>query len=180
MAKPSSLTAQDRDNLVAYLDGELDEGTRRALEAKLSRDPQARTELQALKRSYDLLDFLPRGEASSQFTSRTLERISTVQPAIIISSVDVEPRSSEVATPGFAKHWHILAGWSLAILFAALVGYFGTRAYWVRKRPPLPTDVDTALIQELRLFENKRLYDHVDDLNFLRSLDVSGFFNQEN
>jgi anti-sigma factor RsiW len=179
MAKPSSLTAQDRDNLVAYLDGELDEKTRRALEAKLSRDPQARTELQALKRSYDLLEYLPRGEASSQFTSRTIERISTVQPALISAS-DAEPTVTDVLSPRIARLWLNLAGWSLAFVTAALFGYFGTRAYWVRKRPPLPADVDAALIQDLRLLDNKRLYDHVDDLNFLRSLDVSDLFNREN
>src|SRR6478672_1711591 len=83
MAKPSSLTAQDRENLVAYLDGELDDRTARALEAKLSRDTQARAELEALKRTYNLLDFLPRDEASSQFASKTLDRLATVSPATV-------------------------------------------------------------------------------------------------
>ncbi len=53
------------------------------------------------------------------------------------------------------------------------------RSYWLHKRPALPADVDAALIQDLRLFENKRLYDRVDDINFLRSLEVSGLFKDE-
>src|SRR5580704_12809187 len=98
MSKPSSLTAQDRDNLVAYLDGELDERTARALQAKLARDPQARAEVEALKRSWNMLDYLPRGEASSQFTSRTLDRLSTIQPAII-AVTDPEQESLEDSKP---------------------------------------------------------------------------------
>ncbi|HEV8059735.1 MAG TPA: hypothetical protein VGP68_07670 [Gemmataceae bacterium] len=178
MAKPSSLTAQDRDNLVAYLDGELDERTTRALEAKLARDPQARLELEALKRSWNMLDYLPRGEVSSQFTSQTMDRLSTIQPALI-SSTDPELGSAEVSAPKLPRRWPTLTGWSLAILMAALVGYFSARSYWLRKHPALPADVDTALVQDLRLFENKRLYDRVDDVNFLRALDVSGLFKDE-
>ena len=74
---------------------------------------------------------------------------------------------------------HFPSGWSLAILSAALLGYFGTRAYWVRKRPALPPDVEAALVQDLRLLENKRLYDQVDNVNFLRSLDVSNLFDDQ-
>src|SRR5579863_7009128 len=155
MAKPSSLTAQDRDNLVAYLDGELDERTARALEAKLSRDPQARTEIEALKKTFNLLDYLPRGEASSQFTSKTLDRLDTVPPATV-PAVDVELVSSEVRTPIRSRRWPQWATWSCAIFLAMFVGFFTTRSYWVRKRPILPADVDSALVQDLRLMDNKR------------------------
>ena len=64
MAKPPPWSAEERDNLVAYLDGELDEAAVRSLEARLARDPQARQELEALKRSWEMLDYLPRPEPS--------------------------------------------------------------------------------------------------------------------
>jgi anti-sigma factor RsiW len=178
MSKPSSLTAQDRDNLVAYLDGELDEKTVRALEAKLARDPQARSELEALKRTGNMLEYLPRGEASPQFTSRTIERLSTIQPAMI-AAADSDQTALEPSGPRLPNGWPVFAGWSLGILAAALLGYFGTRAYWLRQRPSLPQDMDAALIQDLRLYENKRLYDQVDNVNFLRSLDVSKLFDDQ-
>jgi anti-sigma factor RsiW len=178
MSKPSSLTAQDRDNLVAYLDGELDEKTARALEAKLARDPQARSEVEALKRSWNMLDYLPRGEASAQFTSRTIDRLSTIQPAMI-AATDPEQSAQESSGPRLPQRWPLFTGWSLAILAAALLGYFGTRAYWARKRPALPPDVDTALVQDLKLLDNKRLYDQIDNVNFLRSLDVSNLFDDQ-
>ncbi len=177
MATPSSLTAQDRENLVAYLDGELDDRTARALEAKLSRDSQARAELEALKRTYNLLDFLPKGEASSQFASKTLDRLATVSPATV--AVDSEQGSGEAKRRMGPPRWPYWAGWSCTILFAVFFGYFATRTYWLRKRPILPIDSDAALVQDLRLYENKRLYDQVDDVNFLRSLDVSNLFSDE-
>jgi hypothetical protein len=177
MAKPSSLTAQDRENLVAYLDGELDDRTARALEAKLSRDSQARAELEALKRTYNLLDFLPRGEASSQFASKTLDRLATVSPVTV--AVDSESGSSGAQARRTPARWPYVAGWCCTILFAAFFAYFATRAYWLRKRPVLPAEPDLALVQDLRLFENKRLYDQVDEINFLRSLDVSNLFSDE-
>src|SRR5438105_3538910 len=40
MAKQSSLTEEEKANLVAYLDGELEGPAARALEAKLNTDPQ--------------------------------------------------------------------------------------------------------------------------------------------
>jgi hypothetical protein len=177
MAKPSSLTAQDRDNLVAYLDGELDERTARALEVKLSRDAQARAELEALKRTYNLLDFLPRGEASSQFASRTIDRLATVPPATV--AADPDSGLHERKRQKIPSRWPLLAGWCCAILFAAFLSYFVTRAYWLRKRPALPPDTDAALVQDLRVIENKRLFDHGEDINFLRSLDVSNLFSDE-
>src|SRR5262249_41070651 len=67
------LTDEDRANLVAYLDGELDAEAAQALEAKLSVDPTARAEADALKRTWELLDYLPRPEPSPSFTHRTLE-----------------------------------------------------------------------------------------------------------
>ena len=139
MAKPSSLTAQDRDNLVAYLDGELDERTARALEAKLSRDPQARSEAEALKRTFNLLDYLPRGEASSQFASRTLDRLATVQPATVAAS-DSDQSADRVRPAQGPRHWPQIAGWSCALLAAAMMGYFGTHC-WVQTTCT-PEDVD--------------------------------------
>ena len=41
------LSEEERANLVAYLDGELDEAKARALEARLSNDPRARAEMQS-------------------------------------------------------------------------------------------------------------------------------------
>ncbi len=66
--------------LVAYLDGELDADAARKVEARLQTDPDARARAEALKKSYDLLDYLPRPEPSPTFTTRTLEKLPALKP----------------------------------------------------------------------------------------------------
>ncbi|MFO0826275.1 MAG: hypothetical protein U0792_24685 [Gemmataceae bacterium] len=61
--------------LVAYLDGELEPLAARKVENRLATDPAARDKAAALKKTYDLLDYLPKPEPSPTFTSRTLERL---------------------------------------------------------------------------------------------------------
>ena len=57
-----------RDELLsAYLDGELSEEERRTLEARLSRDPELRTELRAMHHTVSLMRELPQVEAPRNF-----------------------------------------------------------------------------------------------------------------
>jgi anti-sigma factor RsiW len=79
MAESSWLTEPERADLVAYLDGELGRETARALEAKLSLYPEARAEADALLRTWELLNYLPRPEPSPTFTHRTLSRLALVR-----------------------------------------------------------------------------------------------------
>ncbi|MBN9121266.1 MAG: hypothetical protein J0I06_19295 [Planctomycetes bacterium] len=67
--------------LVAYLDGELDPAAARRVEARLAKDPAARARAAELKRSFDLLDYLPRPEPSPTFTTRTLDKLPAVKPS---------------------------------------------------------------------------------------------------
>ncbi|MGL4555560.1 MAG: anti-sigma factor family protein, partial [Gemmataceae bacterium] len=56
---PVPLTARERADLVAYLDGELSGEAAESMEAKLNLDPRMRAEAESLKKAWDLLDFLP-------------------------------------------------------------------------------------------------------------------------
>ena len=58
----SSDSPADDTDLIAYLDGELDADAAVRVEARLARDPAARTAAEAYKKSYDLLDYLPTAE----------------------------------------------------------------------------------------------------------------------
>jgi hypothetical protein len=166
------LNDKDRADLVAFLDGELDKKTARDLEAKLTRDPQARAEVEALRKTWELLDYLPRPEPSLSFTHRTMERISALAPA----------------APGGKRRWPrwvIGLGWAAVLLLAAGIG-FGT----VRLLTPAgdgktaqgplahldPAEEERLLVHNLRLLENKRLYEHVDDMEFLK--DLEEFFGE--
>lgn len=76
MTEPSPLSERERADLTAYLDGELTGEAARALEVKLNLHPQARAEAEALRRTWDMLDFLPRPQPSADFTHRTMERLT--------------------------------------------------------------------------------------------------------
>src|SRR5437660_12588662 len=105
----AQLSDEDRANLVAFLDGELDERTAHALETKLHTDPQARAEAEALRRTWGLLDYLPRPEPSPSFTNRTLERVSAMRPAL---------QTLRMPRPAW-RRWAVGLLWAAAVLVAA-------------------------------------------------------------
>jgi hypothetical protein len=166
MAKLPPLSEEERTHLVAYLDGELEGAAASAMEAKLNTDPRFRAEASTLRRTWELLDYLPRPAPSPTFTSRTLERVSTSNRF---------PRR---------RHWRTVAlglSWAAAVLLAGVVGFEGGKFL---HRPPAPSEkpmeIDPQLVQDLRLIENRHWYEHVDDLNFLRALEDPELFGEEN
>ena len=50
------LTPFDRENLVAYLDGELDEAVSRSISTKLTASLTARRELETLEKTWEMLN----------------------------------------------------------------------------------------------------------------------------
>jgi anti-sigma factor RsiW len=102
------LSDQERENLIAYLDGELTESEAQALEGKLNRDPKVRAEVDALRRTWDLLDYLPKPEPSVSFTNRTMDRVTTMLP----------PAHGW----GRGRRWLLGLSWAAALLLATLAG----------------------------------------------------------
>ncbi len=66
------------------------------------------------------------------------------------------------------------AGWAAALLAAVAAGYAGVG---LAVRPPANPDQDLA--RDLRVIENKRYYDRVDDLDYLKQLDQSDLFGDD-
>jgi hypothetical protein len=154
---PLPLTAQERADLVAYLDGELSGEAAQAMEAKISLDPRMRAEAESLKKAWDLLDFLPKPpEVTSQFTERTLSRL------------DAYHRDDSAPALG---HWLVgISVWGLALILFAVIGYLGF--HWAY--PPEPGEKE--LVRDLRVIENKQYYDRVEDFDFLEALDDPDLF----
>ena len=71
MNASEKLTSQQRENLVAYLDGELDEVETQEIERTLAHSLEARHEVDMLTRTWELLDTLPKSKASEEFSERT-------------------------------------------------------------------------------------------------------------
>lgn len=69
------MSPEQRANLTAYLDGELDETETADIETMLAKSAVARNDVELLARTYDLLDQLPRFEATAAFTERTIATI---------------------------------------------------------------------------------------------------------
>jgi anti-sigma factor RsiW len=169
MEKKQPLTDEETEDLVAYLDGELAGDDARAIEGRLSCDTTVRKEAEALQQAWDLLDYLPRPEVSPNFTHRTLDRVSALRPS-----------TSAPAVPG-RRHWPVILAWAAAVLLAALAGY--------ALAPLLPSSwspfgreaatQDAQLTRDLRLIENYRLYQQLEDPKFLHELDRPEMFGKD-
>lgn len=163
------ISEEDRAELVAYLDGELDEQSSQAFEARLTRDPPC-AEAEALKKTWELLDFLPRAEPSTNFTNRTMERLSV-------------PSTGKVAAPNPRRPaWLMPVGWAAAMLLAMTGGLLAARHLWPATTPTQPgpqVDVEALINRDKELILNKRLYENGFDIDFLRELGRSQEFGGE-
>jgi len=174
---PDELTG----DLVAYLDGELDRQGSEAVSARISLDATVRSEATALKKAWDLLDHLPRPEPSPSFTERTLSRIEPLRTSGMAPISPPAGRTSAAMTPLPPKprRTRMLAGWALMIAGAGIAGYF-IRGLIVDQLDLMDqSDKDRRILADQRLLQNMPAYRHVDDLNFLRSLDDPDLFGNE-
>ena len=156
------LTPAERFNLVAYLDGELNEAETRAIANKLARSATARREVEALERTWELLDHLPRPGASEGFATRTL----TGAQQIAVAGDRFESAVQQTAVRAARA-----ALWVAASLLALATGYALTRWAW-----PNPT---ARLSRDLPIAEHLDEYREVDTFEFLEALAHSAEFGDD-
>lgn len=161
-AETQRLTDIERANLVAYLDGELTEPERRALSTKITQSVTARREIETLQRTWDLLDYLPRPEASEDFATRTL----TI-------ALDPGTRGEKVsAIAGRAKVLLARVAVLLGVATATLAtGYAAARWIW--------PDPSSRLVRDLPIAEHLDEYREVGSFDFLRLLENSPAFAED-
>jgi anti-sigma factor RsiW len=153
MAKLERLTQEDRDNLTAYLDGELEEDATRRIESILANSAVARTDVEALARTYELLDSLPRPTAPEDFTERT---VATAKLEKYHKPLIQQPLFRTL------QRTAVLVGWSAALLAAATYGFALTNR-WV------PREED-GLLRDFALIRDLDLYSEAKDVEFLQEL----------
>ena len=153
MAEREPLTEAEQADLVAFLDGELKGEAARAVEAKVNLDPRWRAEASSHRQAWDLLDYLPRAEPKPGFAEKTLSRLAPLRQD------DALPRR---------RLWP----WACGMAAAALAGYLACRAMM----PARPGERE--LLRDLRLIENKRAYQRIDDIDFLEHLAHPDLFGE--
>jgi anti-sigma factor RsiW len=159
--EPANADPALEEQLVAYLDGELDAEASRRLEELLATDPEVRQTLQQLDRTWELLSELDAPEVAERFTQSTLEMVTS-------AATEDAQRSRAEAPRRRRRRWAILGG---SLLAAGLAGFL-TMAL-------LRQDPNQQLINDLPLLENFDQYRQIDDIEFLRTLQQERLFAQE-
>ncbi len=163
MEKITRFTSEEREDLAAYLDGELDEKRAAEIELKLTRSEYARREVEILSRTWDMLGLLPQPNVSGEFSRKTMAIARQAEePQFYDKSKDAIRWGRRVAC---------LSGWGMALCLAASMGYQITNR--------LIPDKSRMLVEELPIIENLDNYREIGDVEFLRQLRSSRVFQKE-
>lgn len=149
------------EQLVAYLDGELDANNRSRVEQRLAADAEFRTRLRMLQRTWDALDVLGRADANEAFTRTTVEFVA------VKTAQDVQHEKQRQVRK---RLWTWVA-WTACGLASATAGFVVLTQ--ILSRP------DRQLVRDLPVIERVDEYRNADSLEFLKALDESGLFAAE-
>lgn len=159
--RPPEATDEMIEELVAYLDGELDSEASRDVERRLSQDAKYRQKLRQLQQSWDLLDRLPKADVSDVFTQSTVAMIA------VTAADDVEEMKTKNTKRKKTVWW--LGTGSVAASF--LVGYLLVFAVANRE--------NKRLLSDLPAIERMDEYRYADSIEFLQMLDAEGLFAEK-
>ena len=144
------------EELVAYLDGELDPQASEAIERRVQHDEVARYQLQQFDRVWNALDGLPRPQASETFTRTTLEMIAADARQELVQATAMLPVRR--------RTWRLQVA---AVCAASLV--LGFTLLWLMLPNP-----NRMLYANLPIIEQVDVYAEFRDIEFLRELDRQG------
>lgn len=149
------------EELVAYLDGELDAPAATRVERRLADDPVYRSRLARLQQAWDMLDTLGRTDADDNFTQSTVAMVAL-------------KAQGESTVAGQAARRRKSLGWIAAIaavLVAAAVGY-------AVKQHELDRP-NRELVRDLPVIQRIDEYSNLESVEFLQQLQQEGLFAAE-
>ena len=158
---PTNDEAQLREELVAYLDGELDAEQSRRIEQRAAVEPDARRMLEELDRTWHMLDELDTPPTSEDFTCTTMEMVALAAAEDAEKAKAQRPRRRLRAACG------------------------PRRGCSPRRRPAscsstsLVPDPNAQLLQDLPILENYDQYREIDSIEFLRALNNEKLFAED-
>lgn len=150
------------EQLVAYLDDELDVSERALVEQRLASDEAFRDRLRSLQISWDVLDLLPRSHADDTFTSTTVTLIAAQEEKLASQAVK-EVKSEK------QKQW-------LMLLAATALAAAGGFVLMYRSL----TTKDQVLVRELPVIEYVDQLNNTPSVEFLEKLRAEGLFLVDN
>ena len=153
MSKLKRVSVEHRDNFVAYLDGELEPAEAQNLELVLADSPVARKDVELLVRTYDMLELLPRPQATVEFTQKTM------------ATIKLSDIKTDVTQSAWYKRLHLGI---VALAGAALLAVTGLLAYGCTSRL-VPTE-DDLLLRDLQVIQHLDEYSQVGQFEFLERL----------
>lgn len=149
------------EEIVAYLDGELDSEAEARVVRRLAEDATYRSRLGQLQQAWDLLDNLHGAEADDEFTASTV--------AMVAVQAEQESHSQQLrVVRQRSLAWLALTA---VVLLSAVCGYF------VLNRRV--TQADRNLVRDLPVIEHVDEYRYIDDVSFLKSLERENLFAAE-
>jgi len=151
------LSASQRSNFVAYLDGELSEEETRGIEQLLASNEVARHDMESLATAWELLDDLPRTNAPKDFAEKTIATLKMEE--------QVTPLHERLWYQQVTKYGSLLAG-VLLVIGCGVAGFLVARTV-----PPSRAD---AMLQEYELLEHFDGYEEIGSADFLTRLQKNG------
>lgn len=149
------------EQLVAYLDGELDDESSRQIEQRLTSDSTLRDQLTQLERAWNALDELEQVEVDEGFTKTTIEMVAL--------AAEEEHQQEEAQRPARQlRRWLIGSAGLAAACLAGFVGVWG-----------FSPDDNQQLIKDLPIIEKLDEYQQIDDIEFLLLLHEKKLFAAE-
>ncbi|HUE71607.1 MAG TPA: hypothetical protein VMP01_12045 [Pirellulaceae bacterium] len=149
------------EELVAYLDGELEAGNRAQVERRLADDAAFRTRLRLLQRTWDALDVLGRADVGEKFTRTTVEFVAVKAAEDVVQE---QSRRNQKRT------WSWI-GWAASAVIAAAAGWLVLAN--VLDRP------NQQLLRDLAVIQRVDEYRNADSFEFVQAVEESGLFAAE-
>lgn len=149
------------EEIVAYLDGELDSEAEARVVRRLAEDAAYRSRLGQLQQAWDLLDNLRGAEADDEFTASTV--------AMVAVQAEQESQSQQLrVVRQRSLAWLALTA---VVLLSAACGYLVLNRRVTR--------ADRNLVRDLPVIERVDEYRYIDDVSFLKALERENLFAAE-
>lgn len=163
MTEDQTLTTEEAidQEIVAYLDGELDPTTAAKVERRMAEDPRYNARLIKLERAWDMLDTLGTADADESFTHSTMAMVALkAQEDVAAETKSAQQRQT--------LRWIGMA--AVALVAAGLAYYFVDQRLNRENR---------ELVRDLPVIERLDEYRNIDSVEFLQRLQKEGLFAAE-